>query len=103
MNVKNKIKSHINHLKSQAIDFLIRHPKIMKIVSAIITIAIIWMITPWPEGAIILALLTGGSAYFSGVSWQLSLATSIITFPITWYLCRRFKILDRLRKFKKAK
>lgn len=77
--------------------------KIFKKLLAVIAIIIaIWIITPIPEGAIILGLLTGYAGFRVLPDWRYSLVIGLIGFFVGTFISWKFKILQRLKGYIKS-
>jgi len=77
--------------------------KIKKILSTfyllILAVALFVMISPFPEGTIILSFILGYFGYtFSGRSLWTAVLTYVITFPITLILTKKLHLIGKFKK-----
>jgi hypothetical protein len=77
--------------------------KIKKILSLfyllILAVALFIMISPFPEGTIILSFILGYFGYhFSGGSLWTAVLTYVITFPITLIVTKKLHLIGKLKK-----
>jgi len=72
-----------------------------KFVAALAIIVTIWFVSPIPEGAIIMSLITGGTGINLGIPWYYSFIVALASFPITFYLGRRWRLLEKLKAMMK--
>jgi len=77
--------------------------KIKKILSLfyllILAVALFIMISPFPEGTIILSFILGYFGYhFSGGSLWTAVLTYVITFPITLIITKKLHLIGKFKK-----
>jgi hypothetical protein len=72
--------------------------KLKKYVAIVIlAAAIVWMLTPIPEGSIILSVILAYFGYKLTLDFQTSVLIFIITFMLTLTIFSKLKLLEKLR------
>jgi hypothetical protein len=94
---KSKIKSVALRLRFRKI--------LMPFYLLILAVALFIMISPFPEGTIILSFILGYFGYhFSGGSLWTAVLTYVITFPITLFLTKKLHLIGKFkREFKRIR
>jgi hypothetical protein len=64
----------------------------------VLTVAVVWVLTPIPEGSIILSVILAYFGYELTLDFSTSVLIFLVTFMLTLLVFSRLKLLEKLRR-----
>jgi len=64
----------------------------------VLTVAVVWLLTPIPEGSIILSVILAYFGYQLTLDFSTSVLIFLVTFMLTLLVFSRLKLLEKLRR-----